>query len=221
MKATIPGRVANTTQLRFLSRQGWFDLQSTGSFWGRDRIPASERGQTRTFLDPDQGVSTAPLAHAVGLRFYSQLQRLCRLRQRNEKSNSRQRTSTPATPQNKAPRPSALQRAGPSSVVPVAVVGAREGRPPQACAANSSRPLRSPPGSRRHVGLRRDTAWPPGRPRTPHRDPAPEGARSRQRGRARVPVSGRAQVAAAPAPRCRPRRERRGGAGGERRRSRE
>lgn len=105
-------------------------------FWIPTRVSAPPRGLTR--LGWDFTISDKDCADT---------------RLRNAKSNSLQRTSTPATPQNKAPRSSALRRAGPSSVVPVAVVGAREGRAPQACAAFSSRPLRSPPGPRRHVGL--------------------------------------------------------------------
>lgn len=107
----------------------------------------------------------------------------------------------PAQLPNKAPHPSALQRAGPDSASPVAVVGALQCRAPQARAAVFSRPLRSPPGPRRHVGLAGVTR--PGLPVA--RGPRTEIRRRKalQAGsRARVPVSGRAQVAAAPAPRA-------------------
>lgn len=64
---------------------------------------------------------------------------------------------------------------------------------------------------------RRDTAWPPSRPRTPHRDPAPEGAPSRQQGASSGERARAGSCSPRPA-RCRPRRERRGGASEERRR---
>lgn len=92
------------TKLGFgsLSRQGWFDLQSTGSSWGWDRIPGSEGGQTRAFLDGDQAgdeaVSNTPLA---GLRFYYP-------RQRVRKHSTEEQTANPSKsytpPRKQSPR---------------------------------------------------------------------------------------------------------------------
>lgn len=73
-KPPLPGESPIELGFGPLSRQGWFDLQSTGSSRGWDRIPGSEGGQTRAFLDGDQAgdevVRNAPLAHAARLRFY-------------------------------------------------------------------------------------------------------------------------------------------------------
>ena len=97
------------TKLGFgsLSRQGWFDLQSTGSSWGWDRIPGSEGGQTRAFLDDDQageeGVSNTPLA---GLRFYYPRQRVRKHSTEEQTANPKLLYSPTKT------KPSALQRAG-------------------------------------------------------------------------------------------------------------
>ncbi|MBZ3887169.1 Tyrosine-protein kinase Yes [Sciurus carolinensis] len=81
-------------------------FQSTGSSRGRDRIPASERGQTRTFLDGDQGggegVSNAFLAHAAGLRFYYQRQRV--RKRSTEKQQPTKNTQPPAPPRKQSPK---------------------------------------------------------------------------------------------------------------------
>lgn len=134
-KATIAGTVASTTRLQLPSRQGWFDLQSTGSSPGRDRIPASERGQTRTFLDGDQavgeGVSNAPCS-AAGLRFYYQ--------HKGCGSNGAHKPPPKLTPRSLETRqsPQALRTAGP---------GSREGR--RAGSVRPIEPARSPtPASR-------------------------------------------------------------------------
>lgn len=96
-----------------LYRQGWFDLQSTGSSWaGTD----SEEGQTRAFLDGyqacDEGVSNAPLAHAAGLRIYYQRQWVRKHSTEKQTANQNNSTLSSPTKTNKATKPSALQRAG-------------------------------------------------------------------------------------------------------------
>lgn len=67
------------TQLSFGSSPG-----KAGSTYSQQEASGAgtgsqlRKGQTRTFLDRDQGVGTAPVAHAVRLRFYYQWQRVRR-----------------------------------------------------------------------------------------------------------------------------------------------
>lgn len=95
------------------SRQGWFDQQSTGSCRSWDRIPGSEGGETRAFLDGDQygdeSVRNAPLAHAAGLRFYYQPQRVRKHSTKKQTVNQNNSTLSSPTKTNKTPKPSALR----------------------------------------------------------------------------------------------------------------
>lgn len=149
-----------------LSRQGWFDQQSTGSSRGWDRIPGSEGGQTRAFLDGDQAgdesVRNAPLARAAGLRFYYQRQRV--RKHSTKKQTVNQNNSTLSSPTKTKPQSLRHYRTGrrerrkaegaeaaPLTPSPgageCAAVGSAEGegalwvRSPRARSASSSRPL--------------------------------------------------------------------------------
>lgn len=200
-KPPLLGESPTELSLSSLSRQGWFDLQSTGSSWGWDRIPGSEGGQTRAFLDGDQegdeDVSNAPLAPAAGLRFHSQ-------RQRVRKRGTEEQTASPQSPccpsqsprhhreraEGKGERPKGRKRrphriSGGRLAGGLRVAGgegalwgcSRRGEAPpphapSACAASGIRP-----GPRRHVGSAEVTR--PRRRRPPRQDcPQPRGARA-------------------------------------------
>lgn len=73
-QTTITGRIANRTRLRSPLPARLVRPTVNRKLPGLDRIPGSEGGQTRAFLDGnqagDEGVRNAPLAHAARLRFY-------------------------------------------------------------------------------------------------------------------------------------------------------
>lgn len=177
MKATIPGRVANTTQLRFHSRQGWFDLQSTGSFWGRDRIPAKERPDENVF-GPRPRCQHRPGGSRGWTEIFTISDKGCGdTTLRNEQSTSLQRAPTLTTLPKQSPTLLGV------SVSQAEPCFARRGSPRAGRQGTTDCFLLTPPQEPAQPpppcwAGRRDTDGPPSRPRTPRRAPAPEGAPS-------------------------------------------